>query len=63
MQPLYAQNLYLVMATIQIAEFVSFFPSFKIYADKLFEFANNIEDMNILMDFTDVVGMTHSFAS
>ena len=63
MQPLYSLNPYLVMATIQIAEFVSFFPSFRISADKLFEFSNNIEDMNILMDFTDVVGMTHSFAS
>ena len=51
------------MKTIKLYEFVSTYPSYRLSADKLFDFIKNNSDDKIIVDFSNVEGVTHSFAS
>ena len=51
------------MKTIKLYEFVSTYPSYRLSAHKLFDFIKNNSDDKIMVDFSNVEWVTHSFAS
>lgn len=51
------------MKVIKLVDFISKYPAYRISADKLFNFINNLNEENIIIDFSGVEGITHSFAS
>ncbi|MFG1391187.1 hypothetical protein [Acidiplasma aeolicum] len=51
------------METIKLNDFISKYPAYRISADKLFNYINNIKENDIIIDFINIEGITHSFAS
>ena len=51
------------MEVIKLADFISKYPAYRISANKLFNFIDKLNEENIIIDFSNVEGITHSFAS
>jgi hypothetical protein len=51
------------MEEVKISDFISKYPAFRSSADMLFNYINKFNDNYIVINFMDVDGITHSFAS
>ena len=51
------------MKIIRLCDLISKYPAYRTTADNLFKIINGNDDNNIQIDFANVIGITHSFAS